>query len=912
MSIRIMLNSVAVLCLFFSGMSVGQEDKSLVARWDFDESKGIVAHDSSGNNIHGRIAGGARFVQRGDGFALQLDGRDDYVDCGANPKLRALETAGTLEVWYQYETPGGGLLNWSSGTRWQDERLILAVHTYAGGQLLVSIADGAGHVECRSQLPEKGVWNYAALTYNGRTAVLYQNGVRDKVFSQGLKPRIGGIPLWIGKCQGLNRDFLKGLIDEVRVYDRALSPQEIVANYKERAASFGKDTAAFRTPQLRAEVFPGLGRIRLEARYMLMQPLPAGALLAAGLHAVGRREPFIRADAQLPRGSPACDVFFDAHGLAPGEYQIRASVKDAAGATFGESASTTVAWPGQPEKFRKVKVLNNLVFELLNVESPGGKEFTIHNPREGWIFLSMPAQLLRTASPTVTIDSKAMASLKRVGDNYEAMRYMSEGPHTIRVGKGIDAKRLVVRSIGELFYNSATATPHVRESVRHDWAFLRKHILDHVNTLVTRGGHQKYEKEIRQWVAQGGRWTTECGLPWVKTADEAYSFWSKQPGMQHPLASGIWADEFSHGGKFAEMYPLWCEAIRRMKANPEFTGRMFYAYGGMFYHPGFDLMINTLMECGYRQGPQWYLREQFGEENLAGIMDRNFLRTNRDRFENACPRSAGNRVMVLSILSQPEESCDFYPHANYNVFLDRQFHLLATDPAFFGLRGIMGYSTWHAGEEVLRLYARLLRYYAIEGRTDRLLRDPYILTHLRNPDFLDGVEGWQLSPASPGSITAKTVRGFGWLQGRYTRQGIGDSTLWTKRRGRRPNVFSQDARNLEPGRRYSLRFFTGNYRDLVDGESRKYGHAISVKIDNVELIHGKAFDAIIKNCYAHKFGAFDRTHRYWSNYHQRIFRAKGRIARLTFSDWASDTQPGGGDGAELIWNFIQVQPYFAE
>lgn len=45
------------------------------------------------------------------------------------------------------------------------------------------------------------------------------------------------------------------------------------------------------------------------------------------------------------------------------------------------------------------------------------------------------------------------------------------------------------------------------------------------------------------------------------------------------------------------------------------------------------------------------------------------------------------------------------------------------------------------------------------------------------------------------------------------------------------------------------------------------------------------------------------------NYHFEVFRAKGERARLTVSDWASAAEPGGPAGQELMFNFIEVQPY---
>lgn len=45
------------------------------------------------------------------------------------------------------------------------------------------------------------------------------------------------------------------------------------------------------------------------------------------------------------------------------------------------------------------------------------------------------------------------------------------------------------------------------------------------------------------------------------------------------------------------------------------------------------------------------------------------------------------------------------------------------------------------------------------------------------------------------------------------------------------------------------------------------------------------------------------------NYHRRIFRATATTARLSVSDWESPGSAGGPPGQELMFNFIEIQPY---
>jgi len=48
----------------------------------------------------------------------------------------------------------------------------------------------------------------------------------------------------------------------------------------------------------------------------------------------------------------------------------------------------------------------------------------------------------------------------------------------------------------------------------------------------------------------------------------------------------------------------------------------------------------------------------------------------------------------------------------------------------------------------------------------------------------------------------------------------------------------------------------------------------------------------------------------WLNYHRVLFRAIGKTARVTISDWANDNGPAAPIGQELLLNYIQVHPYY--
>ena len=118
----------------------------------------------------------------------------------------------------------------------------------------------------------------------------------------------------------------------------------------------------------------------------------------------------------------------------------------------------------------------------------------------------------------------------------------------------------------------------------------------------------------------------------------------------------------------------------------------------------------------------------------------------------------------------------------------------------------------------------------------------------------------------------------------------------TRRSEKAPNVFSQEIKHLEPGRLYSFRKFSADRNDL----SKRKSHAIQITFDNAELVPDKCFTHV---------AAVRRPNTY-VNWHVRMFRATGETAKLRVSDWASDNDPGGPIGQELMYNFVKVQPYW--
>ena len=110
-----------------------------------------------------------------------------------------------------------------------------------------------------------------------------------------------------------------------------------------------------------------------------------------------------------------------------------------------------------------------------------------------------------------------------------------------------------------------------------------------------------------------------------------------------------------------------------------------------------------------------------------------------------------------------------------------------------------------------------------------------------------------------------------------------------------------------------MRVNTGDYLELIKGESVEEEHAISIEIDSGELVtdwyQNAAGAGECRIMAAHWVKPFGYDNRYYLNQRRRVFRATAPTATLTISDWADENNPGGPTGQELVFNFIAVKPY---
>ncbi len=193
-------------------------DPTLVAHWALDDIEGDIASDSANDN-DGTVYGDPAWQPDGgivDG-ALQFDGIDDYVstDFVLNP------TAGPFSVfaWVKGGAPGQAVLSQAGGMNW------LCTDSLEGNLLteLKELGRGAAILTSQTVITD-GNWHRIGLVWDGSNRALY---VDDVEVAKDTQANLGGPDngLYIGTGKAMEPgSFWSGLIDDVRIYNRAVIP----------------------------------------------------------------------------------------------------------------------------------------------------------------------------------------------------------------------------------------------------------------------------------------------------------------------------------------------------------------------------------------------------------------------------------------------------------------------------------------------------------------------------------------------------------------------------------------------------------------------------------------------------------------------------------------------------------------
>ena len=229
-----LVSFVLALCMVLTSAA----QAGLVGWWRFEDGSGDIAEDSSGNDHHGTLLGTPEWVLGPEGFGGALAFNPDGctgVDCGIFDPTNGTGQF-TVALWAFWDGTGTFQHFFSKSNGWGPDTMMFQVELWAANANLDSTDrvgvsyEGSPDSSVPFFIMPQNQWVHLAFTFDGINATVYLNGVDEegpKPFSIG--PNVDAM-VEIGytstRAGAGNRTF-HGSLDEVFVYDRPLSGQEI-------------------------------------------------------------------------------------------------------------------------------------------------------------------------------------------------------------------------------------------------------------------------------------------------------------------------------------------------------------------------------------------------------------------------------------------------------------------------------------------------------------------------------------------------------------------------------------------------------------------------------------------------------------------------------------------------------------
>jgi len=196
-------------------------DPTLIAHWGLDEAEGDTAYNSAAD-CDGTLMGGPVWQPDGGAVAgaLQFDGIDDYVS--TDPALNPADGKFSAIVWVKGGAPGQAVLSQTDGASWLCTD---SVEGYLMTELTNSGRSSVGPMLSQANITD-GNWHRIGFVWDGSYRYLYVDGAevaKDTAPVSDLESAGGGLNFGVGSTLAPGT-FFSGLIDDIRIYNRAVRP----------------------------------------------------------------------------------------------------------------------------------------------------------------------------------------------------------------------------------------------------------------------------------------------------------------------------------------------------------------------------------------------------------------------------------------------------------------------------------------------------------------------------------------------------------------------------------------------------------------------------------------------------------------------------------------------------------------
>lgn len=239
------------------------EPDGLVNYWPMSEGAGPTIHDASGNSDNGTTTGTPAWVNGQIGQALQFDGASQYLTVsGAHLPTDHITVAAWVNVASTTSHYNVVSNNWqaSSGS-W--DLFVDSGHPGFG------VYDTSAHNATCSESLNAGKWHFLVATYDGTSAKTYLDGNLCATSNAGAISLLNGTSFKIGD----NASGADHTIDDVKIFNRVLSSDEMIANYN--AGMDGLDSGVVIPPVLsgNSQIVNADVIIRADTPYSLLTSL---------------------------------------------------------------------------------------------------------------------------------------------------------------------------------------------------------------------------------------------------------------------------------------------------------------------------------------------------------------------------------------------------------------------------------------------------------------------------------------------------------------------------------------------------------------------------------------------------------------------------------------------------------------
>jgi uncharacterized repeat protein (TIGR01451 family) len=227
-----------------AGVQAEGADDGLVAEWHFDEGSGSVLVDSSGNGNDGVIHG-ATWVERKYGGALSFDGRNDYIKVPYSESLY-IHGSFAIELWVYIEGNQGTyrelIGNRGSGTRGEYSWVMMIS---PDNEFEYWVGDPhSTYTLIKGKKLTTNAWYHVVFIRDAGVGKIYLNGKLDNSMPS---IDVGHLTsdIAIGYDIQIDKYPFNGIIDEIRIYNRVLTAEEIKQHYEgnQTALSLTKSAA---------------------------------------------------------------------------------------------------------------------------------------------------------------------------------------------------------------------------------------------------------------------------------------------------------------------------------------------------------------------------------------------------------------------------------------------------------------------------------------------------------------------------------------------------------------------------------------------------------------------------------------------------------------------------------------------